>query len=129
MSAKAKITGLAYASHQVADLDRARAFYQGLLGLKSQGSYAGTWEEYDVGGETFAVWVASEITPSYFKKEKVTASIAFEVSDIEAMTQKLKEAGVEFLQDPVNNEGHCITAYLKDPDGNIVTLHELLEKE
>jgi extradiol dioxygenase family protein len=129
MSKTPKVTGLAYASHQVTDLDRAREFYQGLLGLKSTGSYAGTWEEYDVGGETFAVWIASDITPSYFRKEKVTASIAFEVTDIEAMTQKLKQAGIAFLQEPVNNGGHCKTAYLKDPDGNIVTLHQLLEEE
>lgn len=119
------ITGIAYSSHQVKDLDRAREFYSGLLGLKSTGSYAGTWEEYDVGGCTFAVWVASKITPNYFKQ--ITASIAFEVKDIEKLSAKLKEAGVKFLQEPVNNEDHCITAYIKDPDGNIVTLHQLLE--
>jgi catechol 2,3-dioxygenase-like lactoylglutathione lyase family enzyme len=125
----AVISGLAYSSHQVSDLDRARAFYQGLLGLKSQGSYAGTWEEYDVNGETFAVWKASEITPDYFRKLKVTGAIAFEVDDIERLCKKLKKAGVTFLQEPVNNGDHCITAYLKDPDGNIVTLHQLLEEE
>lgn len=123
------ISGFAYVSHQVADLERARAFYQGVLGLKSQGSYAGTWEEYDVGGETFAVWKVSEITPDYFEKEKVTASIAFEVDDIEQFCRKLKKAGVNFLQEPVENDGHCITAYITDPDGNIITLHQLLEKD
>ena len=50
------ITQMAYASHQVKDLDRAREFYEGLLGLKSSGSYAGTWEEYEVGDSTFAVY-------------------------------------------------------------------------
>jgi predicted enzyme related to lactoylglutathione lyase len=121
------ITGLAYASHQVKDLDRAREFYEGLLGLKSTGSYAGTWEEYDVNGETFAVWKASDTTPDYFRKLKVTGSIAFEVKNIEVLCKKLQKAGVQFLQEPTNNEDHCTTAYLTDPDGNIVTLHELLE--
>lgn len=129
MAKRKMIKGFAYVSHQVADLDRAREFYQGLLGLKSTGSYAGTWEEYDVDGVAFAVWKASGMTPPYFKKLKVTGSLAFEVEDIEAFSKKLKEAGVEFLQDPVDNEGHCKTAYLTDPDGNIITLHQLLESE
>ena len=123
------ITGLAYTSHQVSDLDRARDFYEGLLGLKSTGSYAGTWEEYDVNGETFAVWKSSKMTPEYFKKEKVTAAVAFEVDDIEQLSKKLKKAGVKFLQEPTNHEDHCITAYFEDPDGNIVTLHQLLETD
>jgi len=123
------IKGFAYASHQVSDLDRAREFYEGLLGLKSTGSYAGTWEEYDVGGGTFAVWKSSKMTPAYFKELKVTGSIAFEVSDIEKLTQKLQKAGVKILQEPVNHEGHCKTVYLEDPDGNIVTLHQLLKRD
>lgn len=59
----------------------------------------------------------------------MTGSLAFEVEDIEAFTKKLIAAGVSFLQAPVNNGGHCKTAYLTDPDGNIITLHQLLEKE
>jgi len=66
-SAAGKITGYTYASHQVSDLSKARKFYEGLLGLKSLGSYDGTWEEYDVGGQIFAVWKASKITPKEFK--------------------------------------------------------------
>jgi len=127
VQSKTMIKNFAYVSHQVTDLDRARAFYQGKLGLKSTGSYAGTWEEYDVDGVSFAVWKASEITPDYFRKLKVTGSLAFEVEDIEAFTQKLKKEGVHFLQEPVDNGGHCKIAYLTDPDGNIVTLHQLLE--
>lgn len=129
MRRRSHITGLAYASHQVADLDRARAFYEGQLGLKSTGSYAGTWEEYDVNGETFAVWKASEMTPDYFRTLKVTGAIAFEVDDIDALVEQLKKADVRILQEPTNNGGHCKTAYLSDPDGNIVTLHQLLETE
>src|SRR5690242_4380478 len=124
---KPKIRAFAYVSHQVADLDRARDFYTGLLGLKSTGSYAGTWEEYDVDGVAFAVWKASEMTPPYFRKLKVTGSLAFEVNDIDGFYEKLQAAGVEILQAPTNNGNHCKTAYLSDPDGNIVTLHQLLE--
>lgn len=120
------IKGLAYASHQVSDLARARKFYKGLLGLKSTGAYAGRWEEYDVAGVAFAVWESRKDTPAYFKKLKVTGAIAFEVTDMDKLCKKLKKAKVPFLQEPEDN-GHCILAYVKDPDGNIVTLHQLLE--
>ena len=126
---KTRIKGFAYVSHQVSDLDRAREFYSGVLGLKSTGSYAGTWEEYDVDGVALAVWKASEITPSYFERLKVTGSLAFEVDDLDEFCEKLKAARVHFLQEPVNHEGHCKTAYFTDPDGNIITLHQLLAAE
>lgn len=127
-AAPSKITGFAYSSHQVSDLAKARKFYQGLLGLKSLGSYDGTWEEYDVGGQIFAVWKASKITPKEFKKLTVTGSVAFEVENIETLCDKLKAEGIQFIQPCTDNGGHCKSAYLLDPDGNIVTLHELLEK-
>lgn len=123
---KPRVKGLAYVSHQVSDLDRAREFYQGVLGLKSTGSYAGTWEEYALNGVAFAVWKASDMTPEYFRKLKVTGALAFEVEDIETLYETLKAKGVQFLQAPVTNDNHCKTAYLTDPDGNIITLHELL---
>jgi predicted enzyme related to lactoylglutathione lyase len=122
------ITSIAYSSHQVKDLNRAQQFYEGLLGLKLVSSYADRWQEYDIHGETFALYKPMEDTPEYFRKNKITASIAFEVSNMDTLFRKLKKTGVSFLQEPENN-GHCIMAYLKDPDGNIVTLHQLLEKE
>ena len=91
------IRGFAYVSHQVADLDRAQEFYEKKLGLKLVSSYAGTWQEYDVNGETFALYKCSDITPDYFRKHKISASIAFEVEDIYKMTEKLKKDGVHFL--------------------------------
>ena len=126
---KGKVKSFAYVSHQISDFDKAREFYSGLLGLKSTGTYPEdnpTWEEYDVNGEAFAVWKASKMTPAYFKKLKITGAVAFEVTDIAALCERLEAAGVEFLQKPENN-GHCILAYVKDPDGNIVTLHQLTE--
>lgn len=125
-ASKAQIKNLAYVSHQVNDLDQARDFYQGILGLKSNGSYGDTWEEYDVGGASFAVWKASKITPEYFKKLKVTGALAFEVEDIDSFSETLKAKGVHFLQAPLTHGDHCKTAYLSDPDGNIITLHQLL---
>ena len=124
------ITGLTYASHQVGDLDRARSFYEGLLGLQSTGVYDNRWEEYALpDGTIFAVYKAQADTPDYFKKQTVTASIAFAVDDLDKLAQTLKKAGVTFLQEPVDNAGHCKMAYVADPDGNIVTLHELLEAD
>ena len=70
-----------------------------------------------------------KMTPAYFKELKVTGSIAFEVSDIEKLTQKLKKRASKFYRSRSVHEGHCKTVYLEDPDGDIVTLHQLLEND
>jgi catechol 2,3-dioxygenase-like lactoylglutathione lyase family enzyme len=43
------ITGIAYTGSPVTDIKRARAFYEGILGLKpSMESAGGMWVEYDL---------------------------------------------------------------------------------
>ena len=43
--------------------------------------------------------------------------------DIKADWQRLKEAGVEFIEDP-NGDGNVTIATLKDPEGNLVQLFQ-----
>ena len=49
--------------------------------------------------------------------------VAFTTDDIQADWQRLKAAGVEFIQDP-NAEDGLILATLKDPEGNLVQLYQ-----
>jgi predicted enzyme related to lactoylglutathione lyase len=49
--------------------------------------------------------------------------VAFTTDDIQADWQRLKAAGVEFVQDP-NAEDGLILATLKDPEGNLVQLYQ-----
>jgi len=48
-----KITEVAFFAYAVSDMKKARAFYEGVLGLKPNSEYDGSgnaqWVEYDIG--------------------------------------------------------------------------------
>lgn len=48
--------------------------------------------------------------------------VAFETDDLAGDWQRLKEAGVEFIEDPTEYGGDMSIATLKDPEGNLVQL-------
>lgn len=54
--------------------------------------------------------------------------IAFDVVDIDAEYQRLKDAGVDFHAPP-QDFGHLKATYGRDPDGNVFELQELLNPE
>lgn len=111
----------------VIDLDRARAFYEGCLGLKPDGLRPDGKFVYLVGGSTLALFPKPEGT-----KADHTA-ISFRVADIEASIKELKRAGVVFEDydfpglktiDHVCVLGAEKAAWFKDTEGNYLCIHE-----
>ena len=111
---------VAFTCYPVKDMVRARAFYEGLLGLKPGDDFQGAWQEYDFGGTTFAI--SSMIVE--FVKPGTQGSVAFEVSDLRNLIKELRAKKVEFTSDEVMESPVCSVAFMKDPDGNTVTLHQ-----
>ena len=111
----------------VKDMKRARAFYEGCLGLKPGGLKPDGKFVYKVGGATLALFPKPEGT-----KAEHTA-ISFLVPDIAASIKELKRAGVVFEDydfpgfKTVNHV--CVlgaekAAWFKDTEGNYLCLHE-----
>jgi predicted enzyme related to lactoylglutathione lyase len=50
--------------------------------------------------------------------------VSFNSDDLKADWRRLKEAGVEFIEDPTEYGDGMTIATLKDPDGNYVQLFE-----
>lgn len=84
------ITSIAFTVYPVSNMERARAFYEHVLGLHVSHNYQGQWVEYQVGGATFAI-TTSDMGQSPGAKGAV---MAFEVSDLEAFIHKMKERAV-----------------------------------
>jgi catechol 2,3-dioxygenase-like lactoylglutathione lyase family enzyme len=112
----------------VSDLDRAREFYEGKLGL------SGGKPEVD-GGITYACADGTSVHPypSPDNAGKSGATIAFwTVGDVDAMVDELTSKGVTFEQygEPFKTdekgiarfEGNAAGAWFRDPDGNILAL-------
>lgn len=111
----------------VKDMDRARAFYEGRLGLAPGGFRADGKFVYAVAGSTLALFPKPEGT-----KADHTA-ISFRVADIAASIEQLKRAGVVFEDydfPGLKTVNHvCVlgaekAAWFKDSEGNFLCIHE-----
>lgn len=119
-----KITEIAFTAYPVTDVNRARHFYEQILGLSAgefnheiQGMPGKYWIEYEVGNGTLAISNAWE--PSGASGP----SVALEVEDLEAAIAHLKQAGVTILADHIETPV-CDFALIADPDGNGITVHK-----
>ena len=112
----------------VTDIERAKKFYGGTLGLNMNQDLADGHLMYDAGDGTFLV-IYERPTPT--KADNTAAS--FFVDDIEAVVQGLKDRGVVFEEydfpgmktvNSIATMGNVRGAWFKDPDGNILAVAE-----
>ena len=113
------ITSIAFTVYPVSSMERARAFYEHVLGFPLSYNYRDVWIEYGVGGSTFAITTTNMgHTPG-----AKGAVVAFEVSDLDAFLHKMKERAVSFVAE-VFETPVCRMAVIEDPDGNHITIHK-----
>jgi len=117
---------VAFTYYPVTNMDRARAFYGGTLGLPcSTRSPTSPWVEYDLPeGGCLAITTVTQDAPA----SNAGGAVAFEVEDLDACMDDLKAKGVPFLSDLIHSPV-CRMAVIKDPDGNSILLHQLTPKE
>jgi predicted enzyme related to lactoylglutathione lyase len=115
-------TELAFSCYAVGDMPRARAFYEGVLGLKPgtvTDTPAGKWVEYELGPHTLSLGCA----PEFQKPSPDGCIVGLEVADFDAAVAHLKAAGVKFRLEPFPT-GVCRMAMVLDPDGNTLCIHK-----
>ena len=114
----------------VTDMDKAREFYEGKLGLSDGVERPDEGMRYSCGGDT-----SIHVYPSPANAGKSTATLAgFEVDDIASTVDELTAGGVTFEQYDIGpiktNEmgiaelGDAKSAWVKDPDGNIISINQ-----
>lgn len=114
---------VAFTMYPVANLERARRFYEKVLGLTpGKVSANGAWVEYDLpDGGCFAITtLAQGVAPS----ANAGGSVAFEVEDLDKLVAKLKAESITFKLD-IFSSPVCKMAVIIDSEGNAVTLHQL----
>jgi predicted enzyme related to lactoylglutathione lyase len=113
------ITAIAFTVYPVSNMERARAFYEHVLGLHVSSHYKDAWVEYEIGGSTFAI----SSTETGRTPGAKGAVVAFEVSDFDAFIHKLKDRAVVFVAEPFDTPV-CRMAVIEDQDGNHLTIHK-----
>lgn len=113
------ITSIAFTVYPVSNMERARGFYEHVLGLHMSYNYRDVWVEYEIGSSTFAITT----TDMGHTPGAKGAVVAFEVSDFEAFIHKMKERAVLFVTEPFDTPV-CRMAVIEDQDGNHITIHK-----
>ena len=117
-----KVLEIAFSAYPVTDVDRSRAFYEGVLGLVPAMNMdmggKGSWVEYEIASGTLAL--------GRFEGWQPTAdgcTVGLEVGDFEQAVEAIKTAGVPVKMGPFETPV-CHMAMVSDPDGNTVILHK-----
>ena len=116
-----QVTEIAFIGYPVTDMSRARAFYEGVLGLKTAATFdheEKQWIEYDIAGATLAI---TNMSPDW-KPSTSGPGVALEVADFAAAMADLRAAGAKFIIEPMDSPV-CHMAVVTDPDSNSVCLH------
>jgi len=110
----------------VMDPARARAFYEGVLGLRLVEDEAPFALVFDANGTMLRVTPVGEHKPAPF------TVLGWDVESIESTVERLTAAGVKFLRFPGMNDGDALgiwtspsgarIAWFNDPDGNVLSL-------
>jgi lactoylglutathione lyase/glyoxylase I family protein len=123
------IKGLAHICFTVTDLDASIAFYQGALGLapafdfkNEKGERFGVY--LSMGGRTFVELFKGSALPP---KGQSYQHCCMEVADINVAVAALREKGIE-VTEPTFGMDQSWQAWLADPDGNRIELHQYTPK-
>lgn len=116
----------ATAAIAVKNLETARKFYEGVLGLKKVGEEGKELIAYRSGNSTINVYRSK-----YASTNQATALTWVVGDDVESVVRELKAKGVTFehydlpdtrREGDVHISGHMKIAWFKDPDGNILNI-------
>lgn len=122
-----KFKEFSFVSYAITDVAKARAFYEGVLGLKTGSvweSEASAFIEYEIGPDTLAIGKGA---PN-FKPGKTGATVALEVEDFDGAMKELKAKKVKFIMDAYDGPV-CTMVLIEDPDGNQIMIHRRKEKK
>jgi len=116
-----KIKAIGFVAIPVTNIDRARSFYEEVLGLRtSDEMMGGKWIEYAVGEDTLAI---ANVSDTWTPSDQGTGA-AFEVEDFDEAIDRLRGRHVRFAAEPFETPC-CHMAVVQDPDGNKLIIHKL----
>ncbi len=117
-----KVTEIAFSVYPVTDMERARAFYEGVFGLVPTTAYempnGSAWTEYEIGAGTLALGKYHDWSPT-----SEGANIALEVDQYDDAISQLRTADINFRMGPLETPV-CHMAMVSDPEGNTLIIHK-----
>lgn len=118
-----KVNEIAFTAYPVTNKQRARDFYEGLLGLKTTLDMEmpeGFWIEYDIGPHTLAL---SNFWKPSGNPAQAGPTVGLEVENYDQAVASLKGKSIHFVMETLETPG-CHLAVIQDPDGNSLFIHK-----
>ena len=123
------VLGISHLCFRVSDLDAALTFYTDVLGFKhafdftrDDGSRFGAY--VSCGSRTFMEFFLRGDGEAAAEGAQSYQHVCLEVDDMQKTVDGLRRAGAEVSEPTVGKDGNP-QAWLSDPDGNRIELHEL----
>jgi lactoylglutathione lyase len=104
----------------VGDLERARRFYKDVLELR-EAATTPDWAVFDIDGKHLIIEKVPPDDPEHNLVGRFLA-VSFDVDDIDAAYRDLTAKGGSFAEPPAKQVWGGTLAFLRDPDGNTLTL-------
>jgi catechol 2,3-dioxygenase-like lactoylglutathione lyase family enzyme len=126
---------LTHVSLFVQDMQSMLNFYREMLGLQVLNETNG-YTELKAGEDvklSFFDYKKMEQTIPLVQPSEVNSHrcvIEFRVSEVDALSNKLRREGVQLITDPTNYSDWGIRSFfIEDPEGNLISLYEPLETQ
>ncbi len=117
-----KVIEIAFSCYPVTDIPRAKAFYEGVLGLKCTMDHdmgeKGRWIEYEIGPATLSLGKYPDFRPT-----SDGCTVGLEVEDFDAAVEAVQAAGTKINMGPLETPV-CHMLMISDPDGNPLIIHK-----
>lgn len=117
-SAPSLFRHIAFTVYPVRDVQTARRFYEGTLGLTVSANWDNQWVEYDIGAGTLAITTAD----AKHQPGAHGPTVGLEVVDFDATLAHLREQAVSVFDGPFDTPS-CRGCVIRDPDENELILH------
>jgi predicted enzyme related to lactoylglutathione lyase len=116
------IKKVAFTYYLVENIERARIFYEEIIGLKVSKIYSdGIWIEYDLPeGGCFVLYRKEGYKP----ESSSGGQIAFEVDNLLEFVKELRNKNVKIIGDMISSPV-CEAFIIEDSEGNHICLHQI----
>jgi catechol 2,3-dioxygenase-like lactoylglutathione lyase family enzyme len=114
------ISGVDFITVPTRDIEKAREFYGGVLGLEASKQWGQMpAHEFETGSLTIALMQSDAFGVDF---QAHSHPVALHVDDVAAARAELEGQGIEFRGDTIDS-GVCHMAIFQDPDGNALMFH------